>query len=106
MVGSISPIDETAPDRLALVAAELRSILEAGGNLAPAEVRKVMTSATLLYAAAVARDGRELSLADQAVSATDTVVLACALLRSQGLSPFDLTLWFGRTNSDETTNDL
>ena len=106
MVESISPIDDTARGRLADVVAELRSILEVGGNLAPSEVRQVMTSATLLYAAAVRRAGRELPLADHAVSATDTVVLACALLRSQNLSPFDLTLWFGRTNLDDVTNDI
>ena len=106
MAESISSPDDMTRARLAAVAAELRSILEAGGALAPSGVREVMTAATLLYSAAVSRAGRELSLADRTVSATDTVVLACALLRSQNLSPFELTLWFGRTNLDDAPHDL
>jgi hypothetical protein len=61
-----------------------------------AEVRKAVTEATRMYAAACERAGTEIPPLDSTVSTTDALTLACALLRSQGLTPFDLALWFGR----------
>ena len=55
-----------------------------------------VTEATLAYARAVEEAGRELPPLTPDVSTTDAMTLACALLRSQNLNPFDLALWFSR----------
>jgi hypothetical protein len=59
-------------------------------------VRAAVTAATKLYAAACEEAGRELPPLDAGVSTTEALTLACALLRSQDLTPFDMALWFSR----------
>ena len=59
-------------------------------------VTALVTEATLAYARAVDEAGREIPPLDATVSTTDAMTLACALLRSQNLTPFDLALWFSR----------
>jgi len=59
-------------------------------------VMDLVTEATLAYARAVESAGRELPPLRPGVSTTDALTLACALLRSQNLNPFDLALWFSR----------
>ncbi len=61
-----------------------------------AEVRAAVTAATRLYASACEAAGRELPPLDPGVSTTDALTLACALLRSQDLTPFDMAMWFSR----------
>jgi hypothetical protein len=56
----------------------------------------LVSDATLAYARAVEAAGRELPPLRQEVTATDALTLACALLRSQNLNPYDLALWFSR----------
>ena len=67
------------------------------GALPPEELRAVMSAAIRLYAGAVEAAGVEIAPANPEISATDVMVLACALVRSQGFTPFDLALWFSRT---------
>jgi hypothetical protein len=49
-----------------------------------------------LYAAASERAGRELTAVTTEATPTEVVMLACALIRAQDLTPFDLALWFSR----------
>ena len=86
--------------RLDAVAAELRALAALPEDLPPASLRGLISAVTLLYGAAARLRGHEIALDDPSVSATDSVVLCCALLRAQGLNPFDLTLWFGRITPD------
>lgn len=64
-------------------------------DLSAGDVRAIVSATTRLYANASAQAGRELPLA-AGVAATDAVTLACALMRSQDLTPFDMAMWFGR----------
>ncbi len=65
-------------------------------SLTPDDIRAVLTAATHWYASAVEAAGQEFRPVDATISATEAVTLACALLRSQDLTPFDLALWFPR----------
>ncbi|MEI9812685.1 MAG: hypothetical protein WDO18_08420 [Acidobacteriota bacterium] len=65
-------------------------------ELDPEAVRAMVTAATRLYAQACESAGRELPPLDASVSTTEALTLACALLRSQDLTPFDMALWFSR----------
>ena len=60
------------------------------------EVRAIVSAATRLYANASAQAGRELPPLTPDVATTDAITLACALLRSQDLTPFDMAIWFSR----------
>ena len=66
-------------------------------DLHPDDVRAVMSAATRLYANASTRAGRELPPLTSDVATTDAITLACALLRSQDLTPFDMAVWFSRS---------
>ena len=79
-------------------AAEAAAALEAlsAASLTEDEIRAVLSAATRWYASAVEASGREFRPVDATISATEAVTLACALLRSQDLTPFDLALWFPR----------
>jgi hypothetical protein len=57
---------------------------------------QLLTPLVKLYAAATEATGRELPPVTQEATATEVVVLACALLRAQNLNPFDLAIWFSR----------
>lgn len=99
----MSPSDTGAGSRLAAISAELREMTASPAMPNGAPLRELLTAATLLYGATVRQLGREVSLADPALTPTDVVVLCCALLRAQDLNPFDLTLWFGRIAPDSET---
>jgi hypothetical protein len=77
------------------VVATLEQLVESGA-LAPEQVRAIVSAATRLYAAASARAGQELPPLGPEVSTTDAVTLACALVRSQDLTPFEMAVWFSR----------
>lgn len=68
-----------------------------GGEVSPDAVRAVVTAATRLYARETERAGQPLAPLAPEVSATEALTLACALLRSQDLTPFDMAVWFSRT---------
>jgi hypothetical protein len=65
-------------------------------DLSPDDVRAIVSAATRLYAHASEQAGRELPPLTPDVSTTDAVTLACALIRSHNLTPFDMAMWFGR----------
>ena len=88
--GSGEPVESDVDTAISLL-----DRLAGRDDLSPADVRAIVSAATRLYANASAQAGRELPLA-AGVSATDAVMLACALMRSQGLTPFDMAMWFGR----------
>ena len=65
-------------------------------DLTEDDVRAIVSAATRLYAHASAQAGRELSPLTPDVATTDAITLACALLRSQNLTPFDMAMWFSK----------
>jgi hypothetical protein len=88
-------------DQQALAAAALLERLAAPGGapgaLSPDAVRAVVSAATRLYATASSRAGTELPPLDAGVSTTDALTLACALVRSQDLTPFEMAVWWHRS---------
>ena len=60
------------------------------------EVRIAVSEVTRMYAAACEKAGGEIPPLQPVVSTTEALTLACALLRSQNLTPFDMALWFSR----------
>ena len=60
-------------------------------------LRAAISAILRLYEEACAETRREIPPADADVSTTAAVTLACALARSQSLTPFDLALWFSHT---------
>lgn len=65
-------------------------------DLTEEEVRAIVSAATRLYANASAQAGRELPPLTPDVATTDAITLACALHRSQDLTPFDMAMWFSK----------
>lgn len=79
-------------------ATETAAALEAlnAASLTPEDIRAILSAATRWYASAVEAAGQEFRPVDATISATEAITLACALLRAQDLTPFDLALWFSR----------
>ena len=65
-------------------------------DLAEDDVRAIVSAATRIYANACTRAEEELPPLTEQISTTDAITLACALLRSQDLTPFDMAMWFSR----------
>jgi len=60
-------------------------------------LRQNLAAAVKLYAAKAERRGSELApFKDGAVTPTETVVAACALIRAADLNLFDVAMWFHR----------
>jgi hypothetical protein len=60
-------------------------------------LRKTLAAAVKVYAAKAERRGGALApFADGAVTATESVVAACALIRAADLNLFDVAMWFHR----------
>ena len=97
VAGNVTPLPATDDGSLDVpgVVATLEQLVESG-VLAPEQVRAIVSAATRLYAAASARAGQELPPLGPEVSTTDAVTLACALVRSQDLTPFEMAVWFSR----------
>ena len=73
--------------------------LDAGGaaSLAPADVQALVSAVLGVYERACERAGVEIPAAGPDVAATAAIRLACALARSQNLTPFDFALWYSHT---------
>ena|SRR5687767_13790041 len=96
--------DTTSEASNADTTSELISRLEQLGgqtDLSADDVRAIVSAATRLYANASAQAGRELPPLSPDVSTTDAITLACALLRSQDLTPFDMSMWFAKGASQD-----
>lgn len=91
----MSSTDDIAASFCQLVTAALRS-----GELdtIPDEaLRRVLTAAVKAYAAkAEAAEGEFAPFEADAVTATETVVTACAMIRAADLNLFDIAMWFQR----------
>ena len=82
-----------AGDTVSSVIASLEQLVDSA-ELSAEQVRALVSAATRLYAAASSRAGEELPPVGPEVSTTDAVSLACALVRSQDLTPFEMAVWF------------
>jgi len=65
-------------------------------DLTADDVRAIVSAATRLYVNACMRAGEELPPVTDRVSTTDAITLACALVRSQDLTPFEMAMWFSK----------
>lgn len=62
-----------------------------------AQLRRVLTAAVKAYAAKAEDAGREIApFLDGVVTATETVIAACAMIRAADLNLFDVAMWFRR----------
>ena len=60
-------------------------------------LRRVLTAAVKLYAAKCEATDQELApFEENAVTATETVVASCAMIRAVDLNLFDVAMWFRR----------
>jgi len=60
-------------------------------------LQQVMTAAVRVYAAKVERRGHDVApFPPGTVTATETVVTACGLIRAADLNMFDVAIWFHR----------
>jgi hypothetical protein len=60
-------------------------------------LQQVLTAAVKVYAAKVERRGHDVApFAAGTVTATETVVTACGMIRAADLNMFDLAIWFHR----------
>ena len=60
-------------------------------------LQQVLTAAVKVYAAKVERRGHDVTpFLPDAVTATETVVTACGLIRAADLNMFDVAIWFHR----------
>jgi hypothetical protein len=60
-------------------------------------LQQVLTAAVKVYAAKVERRGHEVvPFPQHAVTATETVVAACGMIRAADLNMFDVAIWFHR----------
>ena len=79
--------------------ARVRAVLDrAEPDAIPDEtLQEVLTAAVKLYAAKMERRRGELKpFPDGAITATETVVAACAMIRAADLNIFDVAMWFHR----------
>ena len=88
-------------DEEAIAAVSALERLAGTGALSPEIVRAVVSAATRLYVEASARAGRELPPVTPEITTTDALTLACALVRSQDLTPFEMAVWFSRGQRTE-----
>ena len=59
-------------------------------------MQNVLAAAVKLYAAKIEQRGAVKPFRDGAVTATEAVVTACALIRAADLNLFDVAMWFNR----------
>src|SRR5215468_10045796 len=60
-------------------------------------LHQVFAAAAKVFAAKAERRGGDVKpFPDTAVTATETVVAVCAMIRAADLSPFDVAMWFNR----------
>ncbi len=91
----INPADFCAAARDALKRGEPDAISDK-------TLQQVLTAAVKVYAAKVERRGYDVApFPRHAVTATETVVTACSLIRAADLNMFDVAIWFHRPQGIE-----
>jgi hypothetical protein len=66
------------------------------------ELQQVLTAATKIYAAKVERRRHDVApFPPGTVTATETVVTACGMIRAADLNMFDVAIWFHRPQGIE-----
>src|SRR6202035_4469837 len=86
----VKPADFCAAARDALKRGEPDAISDA-------RLQQVLTAAVKVYAAKVERRGHDVAPFPRGtVTATETVVTACGLIRAADLNMFDVAIWFHR----------
>ena len=86
----------SAEEALAAAAAAIRD----AGPVSPALLRTIVGAVTHLYATSCDSAGLELTPLDRDVPATEAMMLACGLVRSQSLNSFDFAMWFSTRRAD------
>src|SRR6202047_5503521 len=79
--------------------AEARTALKRGtpDAISDRTLQQVLTAAVKIYAAKVERRGHDVvPFPQHAVTATETVVTGCAMIRAADLNMFDVAIWFHR----------
>jgi hypothetical protein len=67
--------------------------------ISDAQLQKVFAAAVKVYAAKIERRGEGVKpFRDGAVTTTESVVAACALIRAADLNLFDVAMWFNRAS--------
>jgi hypothetical protein len=68
-------------------------------SISDARLQKVLAAAVKLYAAKIERRGKDVApFRDGAVTTTESIVAACALIRAADLNLFDVAMWFNRAS--------
>jgi hypothetical protein len=94
----------TAADPGAAFCAAVESALKRGQPqaISDAALRRVLTAAVRAYAAKAEDVGREIApFLDNAVTATETVTAACAMIRAADLNLFDVAMRYRRPVAGE-----
>lgn len=95
---------KASPDPGAAFCQAVESALKRGEPqaISDAALRRVLTAAVRVYAAKAEEAGREIApFLDNAVTATETVTAACAMIRAADLNLFDVAMWFRRPVAGE-----
>ncbi|HXW50141.1 MAG TPA: hypothetical protein VEK31_11925 [Xanthobacteraceae bacterium] len=82
----------------------VREALKRGApdTISDRELQQVLTAAAKIYAAKVERRGHDVApFSPGAVTATETVVTACGMIRAADLNMFDVAIWFHRPQGIE-----
>lgn len=94
----------TAPVTAAEFCACAREALKRGApdTITDKILQQVLTAAVKIYAAKVERRGHDVvPFTPGAVTATETVVTACGMIRAADLNMFDVAIWFHRPQGIE-----
>jgi hypothetical protein len=94
----------SGPATAAEFCAQARDALKRGipDAISDRALQQVLTAAVKVYAAKVERRGHDVApFTSGAVTATETVVTACGMIRAADLNMFDVAIWFHRPQGIE-----
>jgi hypothetical protein len=96
--------NQLRPGTVAEFCAQVRHALKRGepDAISDRTLQQVLTAAVKIYAAKVERRGHDVApFSPNAVTATETVVTACGMIRAADLNMFDVAIWFHRPQGIE-----
>jgi hypothetical protein len=94
----------STPGTAAEFCAQAREALKRGtpDAISDRALAEVLTAAAKIYAAKVERRGHDVApFTPGAITATETVVTACGMIRAADLNLFDVAIWFHRPQGIE-----